>query len=215
MKKSLLVVSLCLGCNAISGIEEYQVAPVRVAATGVDGDAVRPEVFSEETKVDAGLDVVAETEMLDSSDVGIVDVIDTEVVADAGCPLHPHHLVFYGDYESCLPTGTLSDLSTYSEALIAEQIDRTIAASSPTPYVWGKTSTSVFCDGSSATPSTSGETCVARSFTNLAAADAGACLGSGCSGWFTWCRTGVVVGRVIAVSGFKTFCPTAGGPQWK
>lgn len=131
MKKSLLVVSLCLGCNSISGINEYEVASQEpVAATKSDGaadDAARPEVFGEETQVDAGLDAAAETGIVDVIDTGVVadavadSLMEADVVADDGpCTPISHSNGLGQTYLDCAPLGTPGVASTYTVTMAAK-----------------------------------------------------------------------------------------------
>ena len=125
--------------HADANVESGGDAPV---VDGKDGDAGAVDTGD---PTDTGADALSVDGAADGADDAL-----TDVPTDAGCPLHVHDTPLGSSphYTSCLPTGYPPIPSTYTAALLAEQIDRTVLLAGE---AWSGPATSVACDGSACT----------------------------------------------------------------
>jgi hypothetical protein len=138
-RSSLIVLSLSLGCNALSGIEEYEIAPpVSVAAIGPDGAAdaeIAADVLDDSIVIDSGvvetIDSGATVAADTAADAGEADVLADALVdadADAGageadaapCTPISHSNGLGQTYLDCAPLGTPGVASTYTVSMASK-----------------------------------------------------------------------------------------------
>jgi hypothetical protein len=207
MTKKNRTISVCVFAMVLSGCADpaFDVAPSALDETdtrkpselrdsGVENGAddlgsdsgVRDTAGADDTReasaIDSGVDTGSP-----STDTEAIDSVDTSPI-DTGCPLYAHDDPMSGtSFESCLPTGVVGDPSTYSIALLDDEIAH---AKSHTPSItWGSPTTTT-CDGVD---------CTTCSLT----VDAGIA-------YATWCAGGALAGYFLESSvGAGPPCPTA------
>ena len=111
---------------------------------------------------------------------------------ETGCTLHDHFEPVSGTkYTSCLPTGVPGDASTYSSALLDDELAH-CEVTTPAGCSWGPR-TSITCGT---------ETCTVRAY-SCAAFDGGTASS-------TWCSTGPLAGWLTGGEGVgrPAICPT-------
>jgi hypothetical protein len=202
MKLTLCAFALvAAGCSGGDfAVQESEVTAADAPETSVDSGL--PDAAPEAVPLDGGPDVPG----VDSADSGAPPDSGPGIDATDACVVHSHQLAFATKYSgfpkgytSCVPKGI--DEVTYSAALLAEQVDRTIA-STPT-WTWEPDDGKVFyCDGASSAPTfapgSGKEQCVRRtaSFTTSTMT-------------MTWCRSGAVRGRWAVNGGSTISCPVS------
>jgi hypothetical protein len=170
------------GLSTDSGVLEGDVSPSDTSTdTGGLGDGGGDRSSGEDGARD--VDDAADTRDAAIDDLGGDADGDT-------CTLHDHFDPLSSkSYASCLPTGVLGDPSTYSSALLDDEI--AFAEKNTPGFTWG-TPTTLECDG---------ESCTSISFS----IDGGV-------GWATWCSTGTLAGYFIETTlGGVATCPIITG----
>lgn len=152
--------------------------------------------------VDAGHESASETAPIESGDSSSSSEADaSSETLDSGCPLFEHHDAWSGTtWKSCLPSGVVGDASTYSAALLDDEMLH-VEAATPSGCSWGSRS-SITCGS---------ETCTVRTYSCPALFDGGTASS-------TWCTTGSMAGWFTGGEGVgrAAICPTtdAHGGWW-